>query len=116
MTPTSQAGFTFLPENRSFKISGGGVAGLDFTVALGSLKVTITPKKAVRRGARWQVDKGFWMRSGVPVADLPAGPHTVTFKVRSDWITPPSQTVTIVAGETAPATGTYRTIDADFRP
>lgn len=114
VTPTSGAGYTFLPENRSFKIGGAAVTGLDFAVAVGSLTVTLTPERAIAEGARWKVGMGFSRKSGVTVANLPAVPHTVTFKALRDWTTPPTQTVTIVAGETARVTGTYQSLDAGF--
>ena len=74
---------------------------------LGSLQVTLAPAGAVSSGAQWQVDGGAWQSSGATVSGLAAGSHTVAFSTVSGWITPSSQTVTIIADNTATTSGTY---------
>lgn len=77
----------------------------------GSLIVTINPPLAVTSGgARWQVDGGNWQNSGIPLSGLLPGKHTLAFSTISGWTTPPSQSVTISAGATKKATGTYKEI------
>ncbi len=73
----------------------------------GSLQVTLAPAGAVSAGAQWQVDGGAWQSSGVTVSGLAVGDHTVAFNAVSGWLTPPNQTVTIIADNTATPIGTY---------
>ena len=73
----------------------------------GSLQVTITPPGAVSVGAQWQVDGGSLQASGATVPSLSVGSHTIAFSTVSGYTTPASQTVTIAANATTPATGTY---------
>jgi hypothetical protein len=72
-----------------------------------SLRVFITPKGATDAGAQWNVDGGPWQDSGTTVPDLSVGDHTVNYKEVFGWSAPPSETVTIVAGEITETTGTY---------
>ncbi len=72
----------------------------------GDLQVSISPPSVVSAGAQWQLDGGEWQKSGTILTCLPCGPqHTVAFSSVTNWITPPSQTVSIYAPGTA--TGTY---------
>jgi len=73
----------------------------------GSLKVTITPAAAVSAGAKWNVDKGTWQKSGATVGKLSVGNHHVYFNTIKGWTSPPSQTTKIVKNKTTPATGKY---------
>ena len=73
----------------------------------GSLQVTITPTGAVGAGAQWQVDSSIWQNSGTTFAGLSVGSHTVTFSTVSGYATPSSQSITVSANNTTPATGTY---------
>ena len=77
------------------------------TDTTGSLTVTISPTAAVTAGAQWQVDGGTWRNSGTTVTGLTAGAHTVAFKAVTGWTAPASKSVTITAGATSSATGTY---------
>lgn len=113
VTP-GKAGCSFFPESQSFNISGADVTGLDFALAEGALKVTLTPGGAVNAGARWRVDSGTWKKSGATVTKLGIGSHTVTFKVVHGWVTPAARTVTIEAGKTTLATALYEMVGADF--
>ncbi|MBF0634590.1 MAG: FG-GAP repeat protein [Nitrospinae bacterium] len=132
--PTSQdvasgstASFTVTP-NAGYTASVGGtcVAGswagdtyttgavtadcsVDFTfIPPGSLTVSILPGSGyVASRARWKVDGGAWRTTGATVATLTVGSHTLSFKSVTGWTTPTDQTVSIVAGQTTTATGTY---------
>lgn len=73
----------------------------------GSLTVNITPAEAVTAGAQWRVDSGAWQTSGATVSNLSSGDHTVSFNSVTGWQSPANQTVSIVAAQTTPATGTY---------
>jgi uncharacterized repeat protein (TIGR03803 family) len=85
--------------------SGGGGGG-----SVGSLKVTILPATAVKAGAQWQVDGGSFVDSGVTVANLSTGSHTVSFSAVSGFAAPASQNVTITANATTSVTGTYTVV------
>lgn len=73
----------------------------------GALSVSILPTSVISAGAQWSVDGGAWQNSGATFVGLTAGPHTVQFKSVSGWVTPSPKTVTVVAGGTATASGTY---------
>jgi len=77
------------------------------TVATGALKATIQPSAAVTAGALWRVDGGLWKKSGVTVTGLTVGKHSVVFSTMTGWKTPASQTISVLAGATTQATGTY---------
>jgi hypothetical protein len=73
----------------------------------GSLQVTISPPDVLTNGALWQVDSNSFQISGAVVNNLSVGNHRVSFKTISGWTTPPNQSVTITANQTANVTGTY---------
>jgi hypothetical protein len=75
---------------------------------LGALRVTLGPQAARTAGAQWRVDGGEWHNSDETVANLGVGPHLVSFKTVSGWTTPADQTVTVMTGEAAAATGAYK--------
>ncbi len=77
------------------------------SVPTGSLKVTLQPANARTAGAQWRVDGGAWRVSGVTVADLSVGQHTVSFRPISGWSAPADRSVTIVDGLVTNETGTY---------
>jgi hypothetical protein len=99
------------PANQAVTIVGGQTAAASGTytqvVQTGGLTVSITPAGAVTAGAQWRVDSGVYQNSGATVSGLSAGSHTVSFKPVTGWGTPLNQTVTIVGGQTATATGAY---------
>lgn len=82
--------------------NGGGGGG-----GVGSLKVTILPAAVVTAGAQWEVDGGNVFDSGITIANLSAGQHTVYFSDVSGWATAPTQLITITADTTTSITGTY---------
>jgi len=71
------------------------------------LQVTILPAWAITAGAQWRVDSGAPENSGVTVAGLSAGSHTVSFTLASGWIAPADQSITIKGGATTTASGVY---------
>ena len=79
-----------------------------YLASAGSLRVTITPAGAVTNGAQWQVDGGAFQASGVALASLAPGTHTVAFKIIPKWIPPIQQLVTITAGQATSITNAYR--------
>ena len=76
--------------------------------------IAIEPQEAIDADAQWQVDSGDWQNSGATVSDLSLGEHTVSFSIVKGWTTPAGAAVTIIAGETAPVTGTYAPIKGDL--
>ncbi|MHC1725922.1 MAG: Ser-Thr-rich GPI-anchored membrane family protein [Syntrophobacteraceae bacterium] len=98
------------PEVQTVTVSEGGTttAAGEYVRQIGSLTVSITPQAAVEAGAMWQVDGGGWMASGDTVQNLPAGPHVVSCKVITGWISPSSRTVTISKDDTATVACAYR--------
>jgi len=83
---------------------------LEITIGSGNLQVILGPAKAVSDGAKWKVDSGSWLDSGVTVEDLSAGTHIVACKDVSgfrEWVTPPNKNVVIVANKTAIVTRVY---------
>ncbi len=73
----------------------------------GSLQVTLCPDDAIASGAQWNVDGGAWQDSGATVAGLSPGTHTVNYNTIKGWVSPPSEDVEIVEGETTQVTQCY---------
>ncbi len=101
------------PDSQSVTVSTDQTATLtgtytEETTQTGSLQVTISPETAIDSGAQWQVDSGDWQDSGTVISGLSAGSHTLSFSRISGWYKPIDRTVTVTAGETKIAAGTYR--------
>ncbi|HOI72991.1 MAG TPA: hypothetical protein PLO63_02480 [Syntrophales bacterium] len=78
------------------------------------LTVTILPADVLAKGAQWQIPGGAWLNSADSVkAGLKAGWYDVTFKDVAGWKKPDTLKVSVEAGKTATATGTY-TLDTSF--
>ena len=73
----------------------------------GVLTVNITPAAAMSAGALWNVDGGAWQASGATASGLALGQHTIAFKSLRGWITPSTQSVNILSGQTTSSTGIY---------
>ena len=73
----------------------------------GGLKVNLSPVSAVNAGAKWQVDGYALQNSGSVVSNLAAGLHILTFATVTAWTAPSAEMVTVPAGITNTATGTY---------
>ncbi len=99
-------GYTNLAEITALTFPGNAA---DHPVAAtGSLTVTILPAGAVTAGARWRVGPaGAYQNSGATVTGLAVGSVTVQFSTVTGWTTPADQSVSITAGGTTPAGGTY---------
>ncbi len=104
-TPTNQT--VVVASNQTARVTG-------VYTAQGALQVTLLPPGAAQAGAQWQVDGGAWLASGVTLAELSRGPHTVSFSSIPGWVAPASQTVTLFANQTATATGTYSPLNYRF--
>jgi hypothetical protein len=98
------------PPNATVTLSSNStstVTGNYTAVQDGSLQVNLAPAGAVTAGAKWQVDAGAWQASGATVTNLSPGSHSVAFSTATGWVTPASQTITIVSSVKTTATGTY---------
>jgi hypothetical protein len=74
----------------------------------GSLRVTISPKKAVSAGARWRrMGTSIWRSSGSIESKIPVGFHTVEFSDLPGWIKPSIQSISISKGKTSNTGGVY---------
>jgi subtilisin family serine protease len=70
----------------------------------GALVIELGP--AIAMGAAWRVDGGAWQVSGANVS-LSAGAHSVEYKAVGGYTAPPSETVTITAGQTTTLNRSY---------
>lgn len=70
--------------------------------ALASFSVVLTPGSA-----QWKLDDGAWNASGASLADLPLGTHTIHYAPASGYLTPASETVTLVSGANPVLSRTY---------
>ena len=78
-----------------------------YVAETGSLQISIVPSGAVSAGAQWQLDGGAPQNSGITLANVPVGNHTVSFTPVSGWTTPSSQSITVNDSATASSSGTY---------
>ncbi|MEW6536824.1 MAG: FG-GAP-like repeat-containing protein [Candidatus Auribacterota bacterium] len=88
-------------------LAQNAVFNITLSAPIGYLQLSITPQEAINAGAQWKVDGGEWQNSGNTVSDLTAGNHTVEFKEITEWITPSSGQVTIIAGDQTELSVTY---------
>ncbi|MBI5832609.1 MAG: hypothetical protein HZB16_09930 [Armatimonadetes bacterium] len=101
------------PASQTVTVAAGATTAVTGTYTVvtpsaGSVKVTLAPAAAVTAGAKWLLDASTTQyASGVTVAGLAAGTHTVKFVAVAGYATPANATVTVTAGGTASATGTY---------
>ena len=97
------------PPDNYIEIIGGQTTYVTGTYQeiLGGIQATISPPEAVNAGAQWRVDSGAWQNSGVAVASLSPGNHTVDFRSVASWQTPTSQTVAVARGNTSIVAGNY---------
>jgi hypothetical protein len=103
------------PTNQAVSIAAGQAArATGVYTGLGSLQIHIAPDEAVNAGAQWTVDGGAWQTNGAILSGLGLGKHLVTFKSINGWVTPASQTNTILASQTTTATGIYVIVNYTF--
>ena len=69
---------------------------------LSQLTVALTPSSA-----QWRVDNGSWQASGATVANLTPGSHAVDYGAVANYDAPPSETVSLVAGQTTSLSRSY---------
>ena len=73
-----------------------------------ALKVNLEPKAAVDAGAKWRMDGGAWLESGMTISGLSSGEYTVTFAAVDKWIPPGMRVISISGGETTGMTVVYK--------
>ena len=78
----------------------------------GSLRVTISPQRAIDAGAQWRRSgTSTWRNSDDTENDITEGPHFVVFKDISGWNKPLNQSVAISEGQTTNITGVYTQVE-----
>jgi hypothetical protein len=70
--------------------------------AQSNLTVTFTPASGT-----WNVDNGPWQASGTTLTGLTPGAHSVSYNTLAGYTTPPSESVTLVAGQTTNLSRSY---------
>jgi len=71
------------------------------------ITVTILPPEVASAGARWQLDGGVPIPSGIPVVRAATGNHVVSFTDVAGWVTPPNQDIFVDNVHPVHLTGTY---------
>ncbi|MBI2299800.1 MAG: hypothetical protein HYU66_12810 [Armatimonadetes bacterium] len=87
---------------------GGCSSSTNPAPTTGSARVTIQPAGAA--AATWTLDGGAARASGATVSGLSPGNHTVHFNALAGFTAPADQQVTVAAGQTTNAVGTYTAI------
>jgi hypothetical protein len=67
-----------------------------------SLNVTLNPASG-----QWNVDGGAWRTSGTTVTGLTPGAHTVSYNLLPNQIQPPTESTTLVSGQTTSLSRSY---------
>ena len=99
------------PPDQTITITNGlltVIAGNYTPVSKSAVRVVIFPAGAATNGAQWQLDAGPWLSSGDLANDVVPGSHTVNFSSINGWFAPPSQTVSVTAGQTNLLNVTYQ--------
>ena len=78
--------------------------------ALGAVGVTINPPAVTNIGAQWQIDGGSFQTGGTIVSNINPGLHTISFQPVIGWITPNSQSVNVLSGQTTNLAATYTSL------
>ncbi len=106
------------PEDQALEIVEGVIAegyGEYTLLPLSSMTCTIEPPDAVAAGAQWRLTGGpdtSWHASGDVLNDIPIGNYTIKFKTIYGWEKPVNQSIEVVEGSTASATGIYTEVTA----
>ena len=100
------------PDNFQVNIIGGQTIIVSGTAATyreikGAVQVSITPPQAAQAGGRWRLNGGAWTESGVSLADVSPGTHTIEFLPVPGWVAPPNQNITVQRGITTARSGDY---------
>jgi hypothetical protein len=80
----------------------------------GAVQIFLQPTNAISAGAMWQVDGGNWLSNGTVVANLNRGNHTIGYKPAIGWVTPATQTVSVVSSQTTITNGFYFGLGYNF--
>ncbi|MBI5381461.1 MAG: hypothetical protein HZA31_06135 [Opitutae bacterium] len=74
---------------------------------LAQLSIALVPTSG-----QWRVNGGAWQNSGATVANLAPGNHTVEYSTLAvpNWGTPPTETVSLAAGQSLSLTRSYATL------
>src|SRR5436190_2329784 len=67
-----------------------------------NLSINLTPSNGT-----WRVDGGAWQPSGATLTGLILGPHTVDYSALANYVTPSTETVTLVSGPGTDLTRNY---------
>jgi len=105
----SQAVAEGAPTPMTVNVLAGGTTAVTgtYTAQSGQVTVALSPAAAVAAGAQWYVDAGPPEASGSASGALSPGPHTIYFMGTTGYDPPASQSVTVTAGQTVSASGTY---------
>ncbi len=72
-----------------------------------SIAVTLTPSTG-----QWRIDGGAWRSSGTTATGLTPGAHTISYNALSNYNSPASETVTLVANQTTNLSRSYTAVAA----
>lgn len=81
-------------------------------VLAGGVLVTVQPPEAVTDGARWTLDNGPEMFSGLAQEQVTPGRHTVRFRNLHNWIEPVPVEVYVVGGRTSAVSVVFSPVPA----
>jgi len=70
--------------------------------ATSNLTITLTPSNG-----QWRVDGGAWRNSGTTATGLPPGAHSVSYNALANYVTPATENVTLISGQTTSFTRAY---------
>lgn len=89
-------------------ITGDCSIEAEFTLKIGSLRMTMSPAEAVAAGAKWRrTGSSAWLDNNATESNLPAANYIVEFKEITGWCKPGDMTMTVVDSQTATGTGVY---------
>jgi hypothetical protein len=71
-------------------------------IATSNLAINLNPSNG-----SWQIDGGAWQSSGSTLSGLTPGAHTINYGVVANYISPASESVTLVSGQTTNLTRSY---------
>lgn len=74
----------------------------------GAVRVVVEPPEAIVDGARWSLDGGGWVDSGVSLTNLSAGTHSLNFRDLPGWTEPVPEEVMVLGGIETSVTVRFR--------
>jgi hypothetical protein len=91
------------PTTESVTLVSGQSTNLSRTyTATSNLTITLTPASG-----SWRIDGGAWQLSGATLTQLTPGAHTISYNALANHITPATESVTLVSGQTTSLARTY---------